>query len=223
MTTKKSATKEIALVEQQQNAISTWVGGDTFEMLSGLATKFSQSQLVPTHFKGKPHDCFIAMQMAHRMQIDPFLTLQNLNIINGKPSWAAPFAISLANERGPFSEKIKFTINGDGDNLSVTAHAALRDSGEVAQATVSLKMAKLEGWTKNLKYQTMPEQMLCYRAATFLIRRHCPEILNGMQTNDEVEDISYSRNERVVEGVPVAAGSAASKLSDLNKQIEETI
>ena len=38
------------------------------------------------------------------------------------------------------------------------------------------------------KYETMPEQMLCYRAASFLIRRHAPQITLGFMTREEVED-----------------------------------
>lgn len=34
----------------------------------------------------------------------------------------------------------------------------------------------------------MPEQMLRYRAAAFFGRLHCPEILMGMQSQDEVID-----------------------------------
>jgi hypothetical protein len=58
-------------------------------------------------------------------------------------------------------------------------------------------MAKREGWysrrdkygNETSKWQTMPELMLRYRAAAFFGRLYAPEILMGMQANDEVEDI----------------------------------
>lgn len=36
----------------------------------------------------------------------------------------------------------------------------------------------------------MPQLMLMYRAAAFFGRVYCPEILNGMHTADEIQDIS---------------------------------
>lgn len=66
--------------------------------------------------------------------------------------------------------------------------------------TVTMSMAKAEGWyskkdkygNETSKWQTMPEQMLAYRAASFFARVHCPETLMGVQVEGEVEDSSKS-------------------------------
>ena len=52
-----------------------------------------------------------------------------------------------------------------------------------------MRMAKLEGWTRNSKYQSMPELMLRNRAATFFGRQYIPDLLLGVQTSEEVVDI----------------------------------
>jgi hypothetical protein len=51
-------------------------------------------------------------------------------------------------------------------------------------------MAKAEGWyAKNgSKWQTMPEQMLRYRAASFFVRAYAPELSLGLATREEIED-----------------------------------
>jgi len=56
---------------------------------------------------------------------------------------------------------------------------------------VSLEMAKAEGWATKTgsKWKTMPELMLRYRAAAFLIRTTAPEIGLGLYTTDELRDI----------------------------------
>lgn len=174
------------------NPIDNWFeGSPLYSKLAALSDKFSKSELCPEQFKGKPHDCFIALQIANRIGIDPFMALQNLNVVRGRPTWSAQFVISLANERGPFATKIKFDVEGTGQDLAVTASAKMKDSGETVKATVSLAMAVAEGWVaKNTKYKTMPEQMLCYRSAVFLVRRYCPEILVGMPVSDEVTDVA---------------------------------
>jgi hypothetical protein len=52
-------------------------------------------------------------------------------------------------------------------------------------------MAKAEGWySKNgSKWQTMPDQMLRYRAASFFVRSYAPELSLGIHTEHEVADI----------------------------------
>jgi hypothetical protein len=57
-----------------------------------------------------------------------------------------------------------------------------------------MSMAKAEGWsTKNgSKWNNMPELMLMYRAAAFLIRTYAPEISMGLQTADELEDVAVN-------------------------------
>ena len=159
--------------------------------LFSLAQKFSESSLVPDHFKGKPNDVFLALQIAQSQHRDPFAVLQNLYMVHGKPGWSAQYLIGLANQSGKFRTPIMFRTKGSGDTLAVTAYAVHDASGEEVSQTISMKMAKAEGWSsRNKKYQTMPEQMLSYRAATFLVRLYAPEVTLGIQTRDEIIDIT---------------------------------
>ena len=65
----------------------------------------------------------------------------------------------------------------------------VEDQKIVKGTAVSMKIARLEGWTKNPKYTSMPELMLRNRAATFFGRQYIPDLLLGVQTSEEVVDI----------------------------------
>ncbi len=71
------------------------------------------------------------------------------------------------------------------------AYAIDRDGNRVEGVPISMAMAKVEGWydKSGSKWQTMPELMLRYRAATFFKNIHCPEITMGFRTSDEAIDI----------------------------------
>jgi hypothetical protein len=69
----------------------------------------------------------------------------------------------------------------------VTAYAPLND-GDTAEVTLSWRIAAAEGWTRNKKYSTIPEQMLRWRSAKWLIDLHCPEILLGFDVGYEEEN-----------------------------------
>lgn len=77
-------------------------------------------------------------------------------------------------------------------NLECVAFTTAKGSDKVLKSSpISIELAIKEGWyTKNgSKWQTMPEQMLRYRAASFWTNAYAPELSMGMRTTEEVQDI----------------------------------
>jgi len=173
----------------QETALTTPAETE-LEVMKTQASLLAQSQFLPKHYAGKPADCLVAIQWAKRTGLDPLELLQNTFVVHGTPGMKATYMIAQANMRGPFAGPIRFDIKGSGADLAVTAWGMIE--GERYETTVTMAMAKKAGWAKNPKYQEIPEQILCYRAATFLIRLYCPEVLCGMPTADEVEDVRYA-------------------------------
>lgn len=174
------------------NIITTNTSNDMFDVMDKaykFAKIFAQSDIVPAHYRGKPENTFIAVQTAYRMNLDPMLIMQNTYVVSGKLGMNSTFAISLANSSGIFDSGIRYKLEGSGDTLKVTAYAKVKATGEEISYTIAMSEAVAEGWTKNSKYKTLPELMLRYRAAVFLIRTHVPEVLNGMHMVEELEDM----------------------------------
>lgn len=164
---------------------------DSFELLQRQAKLLASSELVPKEFQGKLANCVIALEMANRIGASPMAVLQNLYIVHGKPSWSSQFIIAALNSTGEFSP-LRFTITGEGEKMTCVAWAIEKETGERLESPpVSIEMAKKEGWlTKSgSKWQTMPQLMLRYRAATFFGRLYAPQILMGMRTEEEARDI----------------------------------
>lgn len=186
---------ELATIQSPGTEVSTGFAtwskdSPVFQQLSELATKFSQSDLVPELYKGKPQNCFIALQVAHRSGEDPFEIIQNLNVVKGNPSFKAQYLIARANRSKLFSSRMTFEdFEHPANGLTVRATITLAATGKPVSMECSMKMAREEGWTNNKKYQTMPNTMLGYRSATFLVRRYAPEIALGLMTQDEMDDI----------------------------------
>jgi len=160
---------------------------DSFEHAQRVAKVFAQSALVPQHFHNKVADCLIAYQVAKRLNEDPLAIMQNMFVVHGRPGWSTSYMIARANKSGIFRGPIRWKSEGKGDDLEVRAIANLADGGEQVDVSVSLKMAKAEGWTKNSKYATMGEHMLRWRSAAMLIRLFAPEIMLGFQVIEEIE------------------------------------
>lgn len=176
----------------------------TIEVLDKLlkyAEVFAESNIVPKHYRGNKGSILIALQTAHRMNLDPMMVMQGTYEIHGKLGMTSAFAIALANVSGIITGGIRYRIEGKNEALRVTAYTNLKSNGEEISYEIGMKEARAEGWTSNSKYTSMPELMLRYRAATLLIRTHLPEVINGMHMTDEIEDVQAARTVKTVDNV----------------------
>lgn len=162
-----------------------------FESGQRMAKLLAASDLVPQQFRGNIANTLIALEMANRTGSSPLAVMQSMYIVHGKPSWSATFIIASINASGRYSP-LRFRMTGEGDDLTCRAYAVERETGERLESPpISIRTAKAEGWygKAGSKWQTMPELMLRYRAATLFGRLYAADILMGMQTADELADI----------------------------------
>lgn len=185
---------------------------DRFAQIQRVARLFSESDLVPAIFQGKPANCAVALQMAFRMRVDPMLLMQNMYIIKGRPGIEAKLAIALMNSRGPFAGPLEWRQTGDGAQRQWTCFAIHRATQRTCEATVTWAMVEAEGWSRKdgSKWLTMPDIMGRYRSAMILGRLYCPEVLLGLPSDDELRDseptlvVGESRIERATIPMPQA-------------------
>ncbi len=184
---------ETGLVEVQAQDIMPGFGSQqSWELTQRVAGALSKSTLVPKEFQGNLPNCIIALNMACRMGADPLMVMQNLFVVQGRPGWSAQFLIGLFNTCGRFSPmRYEWVGRPADDTWGCRAWAIEKATGDKLEgSTVTIALAKKEGWygKNGSKWQTMPEQMLRYRAAAWMIRVFAPELAMGMHTAEEVED-----------------------------------
>ena len=168
---------------------------DTAQGMAGLmkaASMLAPSDIIPDTFKNKPANVLIALEMANRMGASPFAVMQSMYIVYGNPSFSSKFLIACFNSCGRFTSiKYEFFGEPNADGYGCRAWATEKATGEVVKSIdVTISMAKAEGWygKNGSKWKTMPQLMLQYRAATFLIRTVAPELAMGLRTEDEIID-----------------------------------
>lgn len=164
-----------------------------------LAKALSSSALVPKRYQGNVADCIIAIGMAKRMRCEPLMVMQNLDVIQGKPSFSSTFLIALINSSGIITGPLAFDVKGQGDTLECTAFGTCSKTGTVLKSPkVTMQMAVAEGWANKpgSKWKNMPELMIMYRAATFFSRLFAGQITAGMHAIDELEDLSSETNDK---------------------------
>jgi hypothetical protein len=180
---------QIAAVE---DLVPGFTSKQSLELALKAANILSKSTLVPKEYQGNLPNCVIALNMAARMNADPLMVMQNLYIVYGRPGWSSQFLISTFNTSGRFSTLRYEWVGEEGkDSYGCRAWAIEKNTEEkLVGSTVTIGIAKKEGWyDKNgSKWQTMPQQMLMYRAASWFIRAYAPELAMGMHTAEELQD-----------------------------------
>lgn len=190
---------ELATIEQRK-PVAVFAGGEQFETAQRMAQALAQSDMVPVAYKGKIANCLVALELANRTGSSVLVVMQNLNVIHGRPGWNSQYIIAAINSSKRFTP-LKYKILELGEKTvgqvkikdkSCVAYAADIETYEIIEGPpVTMEMAVREGWygKSGSKWQTMPDLMLRYRAATFFGRLYCPDILLGMQTEDEARDV----------------------------------
>lgn len=161
-------------------------------------------------------NCVIAMEIARRLDVSDLMVMQNLHIIEGRPSWSSKWLIAAINNCGRFEElsfeekdlgekdvdyqesvwengsrrNIKRTIKINNRSF-VAVTKSIKTGKDLRGPEVTVEMAVKEGWyTKNgSKWPNMPQLMGMYRSAAFFHNLHCPEISLGFKTLEEEEDM----------------------------------
>jgi hypothetical protein len=197
-----------AIATVPEKGMEVFSSAASFEAAQRMANALSKASLVPTTYQNNIPNSLIALEVAGRIGASPLMVMQNLYIVHGKPSWSAQFVIAALNSCGRF-KPLRFDLTGNEGsderrcvvwtvekNVEIPSHIrTLADAKKeglpiLEGPPISVDIAKKEKWyDKNgSKWQTMPEVMLRYRAASFFGKLYAPEILMGMQTAEEVQD-----------------------------------
>jgi hypothetical protein len=192
------------ITQHNQIPESETFGLQSFDHAQRVAKAIASSSIVPDKYQNNIPNTLIALEMANRIKVSPLMVMQNLHIIQGRPSWSSAFIIALLNSCGRF-EPIKFKSFPQ----SSRAYSIERATGETIYGpTVTIEMAKAEGWFNKpgSKWKTMPELMLMYRSAAFFGRLYAPDLMMGMHMDDELRDVTNSQ-------------STHNRVADLNEKL----
>lgn len=206
--------QECAEISQpiQHTALTMWNDTKMMNAAWRTATMISKSGLVPDNYRNSPENCLIAIDLANRQGLSPMMVMQNLYVVKGKPAWSGSFCAAAINGCGKFTP-LEYLWSGDPGTPSFgcTARAVrLANNSVCSSDTITMQMAKDEGWIdKNgSKWKTMPRQMMMYRAASFFARAHCPDVLLGIQTAEEVQDVAgYEETKKEVTVITLEGAS----------------
>lgn len=185
-----------ALTEFKENSNTVYSDVTTYNQYMKMAECLSKTELLPAQYRGKPADCLIIIDVARQIGASPLFVAQNMYIIKGSPSWSAQYSASVIKTN---FTNVKVELQGEGLKRGCRIIATDKNGNLCEGTRVTIEMAKQEGWfsKQGSKWQTMPDQMLIYRAYSFFARAYCPDKLLGI--HDEFENLDISKIEQKAE------------------------
>jgi len=162
----------------------------TFAELERFAERAAKSTLVPKDFIGRPDNIIIAVQWGHEIGLGPLQAMQNIAVINGRPAIWGDAMLALVRGSGVCAY-VREASEGQGDNMVAVCRCARK--GEEGETVVrfSVEDAKRAGlWGKGGPWQQYPRRMLQLRARGFALRDAFPDVLRGVISGEEAQDIS---------------------------------
>lgn len=173
-----------------------WMRPSTFDGAMQLAEMFARSDFAPAAHKGKPGNILVAMQVATQLDVPLLPVLQNIAVINGRPSVWGDFALALC-RRHPEFEDIEERIEEGNGTIAAVCVIKRRGQTPVVQR-FSKADAQLAGlWDKAGPWKQYPKRMLTMRARSWAMRNAFPDALLGLSIAEEAQDIPAEQSPSV--------------------------
>jgi hypothetical protein len=177
----------------------------------GEAMEFSKmladSSMVPRAYQGKPQDIMVCVQWGYELGLAPMQALQNIAVINGKPSVYGDAMAALV-QASPVCDGIDETFEGvEGTGEFAAVCIARRKGRQPVTIKFSVNDAKRAGlWNKQGPWTQYPKRMLQMRARGFALRDAFPDVLKGLISAEEAADYPDDAKPRPIKDVtPIPA------------------
>jgi hypothetical protein len=196
----QTMTKELEL----RPSHSGFMQVDTLDKAMEIANLISKTSFCPKAMTGKPSDIVLALQLGQELGLKPLQSIQNIAIINGRPSLWGDALLAVCRQSPSFEYIKEEYLN---ESNSYVCRVKRRDEPEFLQtfSEADARLAKL--WGKPGPWTEYPRRMLQMRARGFALRDAFPDLLRGIITVEEASDIprkDYSTSTgSVIEGEPV--------------------
>lgn len=179
---------------------------------------------VPAHLAGKPADCLAVTMQAAQWGMNPFAVAQKTHVVNGTLGYEAQLVNAVVSSSNLLATRLNYQWDGDwsrvngktdkSPNLTVTVSAILKGETDPRALTISMAQA---GVRNSPLWEQDPRQQLAYLCVKRWARLHAPDVLLGVYTPDELQEVKP----RVERDVTPLASTATGMNKLINAQPEQ--
>ena len=184
------------------------------EGMMNLARLMATSKVtIPTHLKNEG-DCLAIVMQSAQWGMNPFSVAQKTFLLNGVLGYESQLVSAIINKNAPIKQRLQYEFIGNWDKVigntkektsqkgntyrvnastpadekgcGVIVRATMTDEDKPRELTLMFTQVTIRNSTL---WAEDPKQQLAYLAAKKWARLYCPDVILGVYTKDEVEQI----------------------------------
>ena len=190
-----------------------------------FAERIARSGLVPDQYQGKPNNVLVAVQWGYELGLAPMQALQNISVINGRPSVWGDSQVALVKAHPAFRGLREWQ---EGDTCFCEVKRALPDGEiEVTIKSFSLDQARKANLLNRPTWKSYPDRMLQMRARGFALRDAFPDALKGLLSVEEAQDypdaepVDITPPPDIVKSVPTKAETSEELVKAISQNSQD--
>lgn len=159
--------------------VPTSHAGTALESQMKYAQALAAASLIPKQYQRQPANILVAMEYGRSLGLDPVTAMQQVHVVDGKPTASAQLVAALVRRAG---HRLRVT----GDATRAVAEIIRHDDPDfVFRSEWTMDRAKAAQLTGKSVWKQYPDAMLKARAITEVARDACPEALSGVAYTPE--------------------------------------
>lgn len=176
----------------------------------------ASSTHIPKDFQGNPNNILVAIQWGYEIGLAPMQALQNIAVINGRPSLWGDSMIAVCKAH-PDWRGISETYIEEEDKAVCLVKRNVHGEIEETRSEFSYKDAQRANLTnKPGPWKNYPKRMLQLRARGFALRDAFPDAIKGLITAEEAIDYPEKKDPRNV----TESSNDTNMINDIKKQVK---
>lgn len=156
---------------------------ELFELAKMMAIS---DKAVPKHLRGNPGACLAVGLQALEWKMSPFAVANKSYEVNDRIAYEAQLIVAVINSRAPLVERLRYSYEGEGVEMRCTVTGRVKgEATSLEYVSPKIKDVKVKNsplWLSD------PQQQLSYYSGRAWCRRHCPDVLLGIYSADELEN-----------------------------------
>lgn len=188
-------TNELSLFMDRDNAIAISDNGKMFISSTAEAFLFahmmSEAKMLPPNVSEM--QAGIAIVAGLSLKLDPFQAVQNIAVVNNRPTLWGDALVALVSASGEIEdENVQWFTGNDGKRVACRVSIKRKGRKSPYEGEFSLGMAAAGGLLNRPVWKANPTRMLYIRARAFALRNGFADLIMGVGVREEEEDTAYA-------------------------------
>lgn len=156
-----------------------------------MARVLCKSGLIPSGLNS-PEKVFVALQWGHELGLSPMVAVNNVAVINGKPTLSADIMAAVV-KRSPEYGGIKWIEMSDTKAECEITRILPNGEKEVQTSCFTIEDAQKAGLTTKDVWKKYPRRMLKHRCLSYGVKDVFPDLLAGLYDPEEMESVQSEK------------------------------